>query len=218
MFKNWFLSQVARSSWKAFFCWIKKKDWKRCSYNIHNIWWIRPWCRIRNFEYLSPQANSSLCEVLSLPLKVSLLFLKEPPLLFETLLLLQCVAVVKKSCRLIIKRCVELLLCMHKTDTLLLFQPKLLFENSRWHSLMQGAYLSGWQFNPFIYTWNEKPPQFGICALINEQKLTWRSCCCVWMNSLHCCTSCLIRSISSSWVSLGITSLLDSSWFWTCEA
>lgn len=55
-------------------------------------------------------------------------------------------------------------------------------------------------------------------ALINKQKLTWRSCCCAWMNSLHCCTSRLILSISSSWVSLVITSLLDSIWFCTCEA
>lgn len=56
--------------------------------------------------YFSSQANSSLCEVLPLPVKVSLLFLKQPPLLFEALLLLQTVAVMKKSCRLVVKRCV----------------------------------------------------------------------------------------------------------------
>lgn len=38
------------------------------------------------------------------------------------------------------------------------------------------------------------------------------------MNSLHCCTSRLISSISSSWVSLGITSLLACSWFCTSKA
>lgn len=72
------------------------------NYNTYNL------CRtkldyIRELEYLSPQANSSFGEVLSLSLKVSLLLLKEPPFLFETLLLLQCVAVIEKSCCLIVK-------------------------------------------------------------------------------------------------------------------
>ena len=49
-------------------------------------------------------------------------------------------------------------------------------------------------------------------------KGTWRSCCCAWMNSLHCCTSRLISSISSSCVSLGITSVLACSWFCTWKA
>lgn len=69
---------------------------------------------IKRLKYFSSQANSSLCEVLSLPLEVSLLFLKKPPFLFEALLLLQCVAVMKKSFRLVVKRCVELLLQRQK--------------------------------------------------------------------------------------------------------
>lgn len=57
----------------------------------------------KRLAYLSAQANSSLGEVLSLLLKVSLLLFEEPPLLFEALLLLQRVAVVKESCRLVVK-------------------------------------------------------------------------------------------------------------------
>lgn len=64
----------------------------------------------KRLAYFSSQANSSLCEVLSLLLKVSLLLFKKPPLLFEALLLLQCVAIVKESCCLIIKGRVQLLL------------------------------------------------------------------------------------------------------------
>lgn len=39
--------------------------------------------------------------------------------------------------------------------------------------------------------------------------LTCRSCCWVWMNSLHCCISSLSLSVSSSWSCLGITSSLS---------
>lgn len=66
------------------------------------------------WEYLSPQADSSFCEVLPLPLKVSLLLLEELPFLLEALLLLQRVAVVEQSRRLLIERRVELLLHRHK--------------------------------------------------------------------------------------------------------
>jgi len=75
---------------------------------------------VRSLENLSSQANSSLREVLSLPLKVSLLILEEPPFLLETLLLLQRVAVVQKSCRLVIERRVELLLDRQKTSVLII--------------------------------------------------------------------------------------------------
>lgn len=136
------------------------------------------------YAYFSSQANGSLCEVLSLPLKVPLLLLEKPPLLFESLLLLQRVAVVEESCCLIIKGWVQLLL-----DRI----------NSTGAGVRTRAHFS----NP---CWS------------GFHKRTCRSCCCAWMNSLHCCTSRLISSISSSCVSLGITSLLTSSWFCTWEA
>lgn len=62
------------------------------------------------------------------------------------------------------------------------------------------------QTYPPIYPW------------FTSHNQTCRSCCCAWMNSLHCCTSRLISSISSSCVSLGITSLPACSWFCTCNA
>lgn len=59
--------------------------------------------RTEKMAHFSSQADGSLREVLSLPRKVSLLLLEKPPLLFESLLLLQRVAVVKERCRLIVK-------------------------------------------------------------------------------------------------------------------
>lgn len=72
------------------------------NYNTHNARLKMRHC-IKRLEYFSSQANGSLCEVLPLPLKVLLLFLKKPPLLFESLFVLQRVAVMKERCRLIVK-------------------------------------------------------------------------------------------------------------------
>lgn len=102
MFRNWFFSQVARSSWKAFFC-GKGGGFKALVFN-------KKCTESEKMAHFSSQADGSLREVLSLPRKVSLLLLEKPPLLFESLLLLQRVAVVKERCRLIVKGWVQLLL------------------------------------------------------------------------------------------------------------
>lgn len=104
MVRNWFFSQVARSSWKAFFCGKgggDKIQGTSVQTEVH---------RTEKMAHFSSQADGSLREVLSLPRKVSLLLLEKPPLLFESLLLLQRVAVVKERRRLVVKGWVQLLL------------------------------------------------------------------------------------------------------------
>ncbi len=69
-------------------------------------------------QYLVSQTNSSFSEVLPLSLKVPLLLIEESPLLFEALFLLQRVAVVQQSCRLLITRWAQLLLQTHTPDSI----------------------------------------------------------------------------------------------------
>ncbi len=64
-------------------------------------------------QYLVSQTNSSFGEILPLSLKVPLLLTEEHPLLFDALFLLQRVAVVQQSCRLLVTRRAQLLLQTH---------------------------------------------------------------------------------------------------------
>lgn len=60
-------------------------------------------------------------------------------------------------------------------------------------------------------------PLLHISVWRVQMLVTCRSCCCTWMNSLHCCNSSLIRCISSSCSFLDISSSASRSWHATSD-